>query len=662
MGFKCVLMNRVILSVLIVFLVLCDSNIKATHIVGGNMTYRCIGNDNYEISLVVQRDCSEVERFDSIAVVSIYRASDGFFVKGLGESGSGLIAIPKTYADTIHETITNECSFVNGPLCVEEMIYKDSVWLPFLEGGYILAYQRCCRNINISNIRDPLETGSVFYVELSENVMELCNNSPVFNNPTSISICKDEEFEFDHAAYDIDGDSLVYSLCQPYNALSIDYPVIVSVPVAANNPPPFGHVEWQPPYSLSNIMGSGSVEIDAHTGLLTCNPSLVGQFLISICVEEFRDGISLGKIYKDFEYNVRLCSETPIVEFSKKTLSDGLTLEFTNLSDGADTYEWYFDYPNEDTLYKSSEHSPSFTYPLEGNYEVLLIATRDIDGCGVQTSAFIEVIDLNYIPFDFENGIWRFEGGTFGEEPEWDDSQIYVSGDTIINNEHYKKLYNYTIIRRNFPPLERIVYGYIGAIRNMEGKKVGFISYEDSEESIIYDFNLIVGDTLRDVNEDVAVVTSIDSMEYCGVFHKRFNLNVENSEPQFLVEGIGYSSGLVYPFFYQFEITNTLKCYTIKDSTACETCDLLLADKLISKDISFSLFPNPNNGNFTIKTEEEIVEVKIFDMMGLLVYQEYNVIGIEGFNNDIQLASGVYWLLSTTKNENKFLEKLLIIE
>ena len=32
-------------------------DIGATHIVGGEMTYRCLGNDFYELTLTVRRDC-----------------------------------------------------------------------------------------------------------------------------------------------------------------------------------------------------------------------------------------------------------------------------------------------------------------------------------------------------------------------------------------------------------------------------------------------------------------------------------------------------------------------------------------------------------------------------------------------------------------------------
>jgi hypothetical protein len=43
---------------LLVFLLICTiSVLRGTHIVGGEITYKCLGGDQYEISLTVYRDC-----------------------------------------------------------------------------------------------------------------------------------------------------------------------------------------------------------------------------------------------------------------------------------------------------------------------------------------------------------------------------------------------------------------------------------------------------------------------------------------------------------------------------------------------------------------------------------------------------------------------------
>ena len=39
------------------FMVLFTGETKATHIVGGELRYACLGNNMYEITLTVRRDC-----------------------------------------------------------------------------------------------------------------------------------------------------------------------------------------------------------------------------------------------------------------------------------------------------------------------------------------------------------------------------------------------------------------------------------------------------------------------------------------------------------------------------------------------------------------------------------------------------------------------------
>ncbi|HNM25414.1 MAG TPA: hypothetical protein PKL15_08295, partial [Saprospiraceae bacterium] len=49
--------------------------LQATHIVGGEITYNCLGNDQYEITLSVYRDCYNGQPyFDQPAIIGIYRA------------------------------------------------------------------------------------------------------------------------------------------------------------------------------------------------------------------------------------------------------------------------------------------------------------------------------------------------------------------------------------------------------------------------------------------------------------------------------------------------------------------------------------------------------------------------------------------------------------
>ena len=53
---------------------------KATHLVGGEMTYTCLGDNLYEIRLVIYRDCGPTNTngtgFDAIGDVAIYNSNN----------------------------------------------------------------------------------------------------------------------------------------------------------------------------------------------------------------------------------------------------------------------------------------------------------------------------------------------------------------------------------------------------------------------------------------------------------------------------------------------------------------------------------------------------------------------------------------------------------
>ncbi|MGB4959567.1 MAG: hypothetical protein WBO36_08830, partial [Saprospiraceae bacterium] len=208
--FKKIYQLPVLLSVC--FVTVFSLQVHATHIIGGDITYRSLGNNIYEISLALRRDCQlgQVD-FDPMASIGIF-GSDNQFLK---EKRLLFMA-----ADTVGNTIISDCGFVGSNVCVQRTTYRDTVSLPFRAGGYILAYQRCCRNSSLSNVVLPLESGSTEWIHVTERAMLIGNSTPTFNNWPDVYICANKPLVFDHSATDIDGDSLVYKTCVPFDGAS----------------------------------------------------------------------------------------------------------------------------------------------------------------------------------------------------------------------------------------------------------------------------------------------------------------------------------------------------------------------------------------------------------------------------------------------------------
>ncbi len=390
---------------------LSTNNLSATHVVGGDLTYRCLGDNQYQFTLNFRRDCvfgDPEAGFDDPAVAGIFD-SEGNLLTFLGDNGG----INMTFDQIISVTSdANEFCAVDDPnVCVEEATYIGNITLPFREGGYIIAYQRCCHNQTLLNIVDPLETGTTYFVTIDDFAFSECNNSPVFRDFADIYACKDQPLTFDHSAVDPDGDELVYSLCTPISGATIDQPM----PQPAFEPesplyPYWSEVTWNNIFSTDNMFGVGTpLTIDPVTGEIFAVPGMLGQFLIGVCVQEYRDGRLIGTVIRDFEVNVRECSEMGVVDFDFLYEDcENLVVQFENLSQEFTSYAWNFDFPdttNSDLL--SEDQDPLITFPSPGVYQVELIASNSsgcelsvikpisIDFGGVDSDFAIEIVSCN---------------------------------------------------------------------------------------------------------------------------------------------------------------------------------------------------------------------------------------------------------------------------
>lgn len=385
------------LSIIVIVIMSLPNVGKTTHIVGGNITYKSIGNvpggKGFTVRLTLRRDCflgSPEAEFDNPAYVGIFSAKDGTWIRSF--------TMPFMSSDTLNEFIRSDCGFEGTQVCVHETTYTGAITLPQIEGGYILAYQRCCRNISLNNIIDPVSTGSTYWVAITETAYNFNNNSPTFKQWPDVYICNNKPLDFDHSATDIDGDSLVYKLCVPSSGATL-----INPQPTQPSPPPFAGIIWAPPYSINDLLGGVPLKINAQTGVITGTPNLVGQFLVGVCVDEYRKGILLSSVRRDFQYNVRLCSQPPLAQFStSESNCDGLRVEFYNESLSASNFRWNFNYPSTDPAFQSTETNPIFNFPSSGVYNVRLLATRGSDGCFDTIVKTVSVFENKIIPnFNF---------------------------------------------------------------------------------------------------------------------------------------------------------------------------------------------------------------------------------------------------------------------
>lgn len=307
-----------LISILVLILICCTFNVEGKHIIGGVMYYEFVGNqggtNTYRIIMKMYRDCkpeANKANFDGLlneigALGTIYLGNSK---SPLREFDFGVPIVGKVSAD-----VTNKCLVVPKDVCVEEGVYTTTISLPVSTQSYFIVYQRCCRNNTISNIVRPGDTGATFMVEITPASQNNQNSSPQFSLFPPIAICANFPIEFDHSAFDKDGDSLVYSLCAPFEGGGNDDTGVNGCLVVAPQPdcpPPFDEVTFRNPYSILNPLGGPNpLVINSVTGRLSGTPTTTGQFVVGIRIREYRNGILLSETRRDFQFNVTSCSKT----------------------------------------------------------------------------------------------------------------------------------------------------------------------------------------------------------------------------------------------------------------------------------------------------------------------------------------------------------------
>ncbi len=391
-------------------------SVEAAHIIGGNITYECLGTGRYRFTMVIYRDCfGGGAPFDSgpgspiPGTVSIYR--------GNSTVPYGNIQLSPPVIRNIVPNLSNPCLIAPPNVCVEEGVYTFNLDLPVSSESYHIIYSRCCRNNTITNIVSPGQTGATYWMELTAAAQQVCNNSPTFKKFPPIVICAGEPINFDHSATDTDGDQLFYELCTPYRGggTNTNNPTIPSG-VAPNPdlPPPYSSVFFlQPAYSYDNPLGTNPpITIDINTGFLTGIPQITGQFVVGVCIKEYRNGVLLSVLRRDFQFNVAKCDPTVVADILEDdTISQkgvqyfvvngcGGQVKFKNQSyqqQFINSYKWEFDVKGN--MQTVSTWDATFNFPDTGVYLGKLVLNPSTN-CG--DTAHIKVNIFPTVKSDFK--------------------------------------------------------------------------------------------------------------------------------------------------------------------------------------------------------------------------------------------------------------------
>ncbi|MCR9153809.1 MAG: gliding motility-associated C-terminal domain-containing protein [Bacteroidetes bacterium] len=365
---------------------------RAAHLIGGEITYTCQGNNLYTISLRVYRDCGGGgAAFDANANIAIYDINNQLITT---------LAPARGQIISLNNTLTSDpCVTVPANLCVEYADYEETVSLPPVVGGYTIVHQRCCRNSIIGNVSNPGNYGNTYSIAIP-SMDTTCNSAPQILNPPDNVLCLNRPATIDLQVSEADGDSLSYDICQIFAGGGSSgaggggncFAVVPNPPC----PPPFTPIPFSAPYTFSNpIPASVNFTINPRTGRIRGTANQAGVYVAGICITEWRNGQILSTVRLDYQFAVTNCTQNVISDMKTPIedptiLCDGLTVQFESETSNANSLLWKFGDPST-SADTSSATNPTWTFPRPGTYFVELIANPG-QTCSDTTFAPFEVI------------------------------------------------------------------------------------------------------------------------------------------------------------------------------------------------------------------------------------------------------------------------------
>lgn len=580
---------------------------SATHLIGGDLIYTCLGGNNFRIEFILYQDCTNpIETSGAIAADNPLRWAiySGNAVDSPTRAlffTSGVIDI--TDFDVIPVEFSNDCVSNIPRVCMRASRFSTVVNLPPNRGGYTILYQRCCRNQAVLNLMDPGNIGMTLFNYIPPFIDGQCsNNSPIFKNVPPQVICKDNPFRYDFSASDPDGDSLVYRLCSALPGGSVADPV----PSGPSIRMPTNGLTYRAPLSAQNPVNAfPPIAIDPITGEMTGKPTAMGRFIVTVCVDEYRNGRKINTISRDVQFTVTDCSKNVIADVPNypgfSDVADiqckTYTVNFKNESLGGFNYIWYFGERNA----TSTDKDPTYTYSDTGTFTVKLIVNPG-SSCPDSIEKKVLIYPYYTSEIDWEGGLCPGDTLTFTETSVNSLGGTYQRTWLIDSTEYTEKVVKYVSSEKGGPVSVKLF------TENAYGCR-------DTNEIVIPvdTFGLNAGN-------DTTIVQGY-----------RFSLSAKGAvryqwlQPQWVVEPNNPNSPVNFPDTGVYELV--VKGFTQND---CESLDTIIV-RVVENPLMFlpnAFSPNGDGLNDLFKPNmvgySLIKHFEVFNRYGQLVYKATN--------------------------------------
>lgn len=301
-------MIRKLLFSLSFLLILLAPEARASHVLGGEMSYRCLGPTGiFEFTVTLFRDCSGIG-WDQPSVT--VNGPSGSFVLNRLPGAAGVADISqRCVTATFFGCGTNPATGTGNPSgTVARFTYRGTTNLSALPAppaaGYMFSMSTIPVNVrnNNNNMSGGISMGLrvimyPFFNLATGNALtpaQLCDNSPEFvEDPAALQILNPlDTARFSNFAFDRDLDSMIYKTDFPFtqNLTPMFYTGSYTVLNPLPNTPP--------------VVPAGTPAMNPVSGVLTFRPNQAGNFLTCVKVESWRCGQKVSEVFRDFQMQI----------------------------------------------------------------------------------------------------------------------------------------------------------------------------------------------------------------------------------------------------------------------------------------------------------------------------------------------------------------------
>jgi gliding motility-associated-like protein len=432
-----------ILTGLIIGILICQSHtVFADHITGGEMSYRYIGisgsNHAYQVTLRLLMRCNSGRQFPNPIRISVFDKAIFARVQDLSVPLGG---------QTIISLDNSDPCISNPPMvCYEVATYVYEILVPQNAAGYFVSAQVNFRVNGLANLAfGSSSIGATYTADLpgvGAQSGAIVNNSAQFTGSDLVVVCANSPFTYSFAASDSDNDSLHYAFCAAYQTGTSGGGMNNAPP----QPPPYPLVPYGQGFDGTMPLAS-KVTINPSTGLIEGIAPGPGYYVITVCVEEIRNGVVIATQRKDIQLHITGCTIAAALlepEYQLCGQSDMLNVENLSTSPLIRSYLWNLINRSGDVVASSS--NPIFNYRFEDTgYFRLKLNTNIGLTCPDSTSAPV----LYYPGF---KAAFTFTGLCFGAVTRFNDVSTSLYGSVVSRQWSLGESSNSANFPREFSP------------------------------------------------------------------------------------------------------------------------------------------------------------------------------------------------------------------